>query len=160
MSEVKTTATKLKGVKRRIVLLDDVPRDLSFDFNAQCVIEEETRKCGVSPEEERTRVLAEVNAVAEAKAKGVEHVPQAHGPGFYRTMGIFAYALTSSWREDSGEKMSYHEFSKILPNRPAERLRGWIEAVTAVMTSEIDAEEAGDSGNAPSPETGPKDASK
>ena len=138
MAESPTTARQLRGLKRRIVLLDDVPRDLRFDFECQCVIEEMMREAGLSPEKEQERLLKETAEEAEAKAAGLPFEPrEQRGPGFYRTMGIFAYGLTATWREDNHESaMSYSQFRKLLPARPVERLKGWVDTVVEVMNAE------------------------
>ncbi len=152
MAESPTTARQLRGLKRRIVLLDDVPRDLRFDFECQCVIEEMMRDCGLSPEKEQERLLKEAAEEAQAKRSGLTYEPtEQRGPGFYRTMGIFAFGLTASWREDNGEgTMTYSQFRRLLPARPIARLKGWVDTVIEVMQSET-AEGNGPPTDAPAP---------
>lgn len=148
-----TTAGELKGKTLRIILNDGQPRDLDFDFEAQCVIEETMRNHGLKPDEEQARMLKEEAAKAKALEDGVDYIPTINhdGPGYFRSMGIFAYALTASWREDNGEGgMTFAQFKRLLPIRPASRTKAWTDAVTAAMASETD-----ESPNAPAPAEDP-----
>jgi len=152
MGEI-TTGAELKGITVRAILKDGVPRDLDFDFEAQCLIEETMRGYGMRPEVEQARLLKEQVDKAAAEAAGTDYVPEISndGPGYFRSMGIFAYALTASWRADNGEgDMTYKQFAKLLPARPPAALHSWTSAVNRAMASETD-----ESPNGEGPVVGP-----
>lgn len=112
----------IKSVTRVLLLEDDVPRVARRDFNA--IAEAEVLMGGLeAASEDALRRLGNLNVLAQ-----------------------WAYALTSTHREDHDDPITYREFRRLLPT-DGEGIQQLMELVGAVLNPPGMASE----GNAPAP---------
>lgn len=147
------TGPQLKGERRMILLLDGVPRELTYDFSAACVIEREfTMPLSKVVEEIRGGLERQAPKDEQGNLKDPETVQEQlerlladEGVrlevGTLETAGRWAYAMTETWREDNNERMTWKEFKKLLPVPPRHKAESqeWQAAVYAHMMAEYEA---------------------
>jgi hypothetical protein len=105
----------IKPVERVLTLADGTPRKLIRDFNALATLEE----C----------------------VGGFDNGKQ---PGNMKMLVAWAYALTTTHREDTGEALSFNEFKRLMPADQA-----GIERVLQRVSAMVDNQEEAPRGNAP-----------
>lgn len=124
----------MKSERVFLILPDSEPMEMAYDFNA-IACHQRTFEGPLRAKIEKVRAEAPENISEQELEKACIAAGVPEVASMIEGFGNWAYAFTSTWREDNDVNMTWKEFKRLLPIKPcqAKEFGSWMDAVQRVL---------------------------